>query len=196
MTSPTRHLDLGCGSRPHNPYHSDDLHGVDIAQPVISVALQFRRANLSLSAIPYPDNCFDSVSAYDFLEHVPRILPTADYQATRFPFIELMGEVWRVLKPGGLLYAQTPAYPNSAAFTDPTHVNIITESTHEYFTRPRLTARQYGFKGDFAVRRIVWTRPAQVYEPLHPSWAQRVRQHLRQRRGACTHLIWELEACK
>ena len=102
----------------------------------------------------------------------------------------------RALKPGGLLYAQTPAYPNSAAFTDPTHVNIITESTHEYFTRPRLTARQYGFKGDFAVRRIIWTRPAQVYEPLHPSWAQRVRQHLRQRRGACTHLIWELEACK
>lgn len=196
MSHPTRHLDLGCGSRPHNPYDSGDLHGVDIVEPTHTLALQFRQANLSLDPIPYPDQHFDSVSAYDVLEHVPRILPALDRHATRFPFIELMDEIWRVLKPGGLLYAQTPAYPNSAAFKDPTHVNIITESTHEYFTRPLLTARQYGFKGDFAVRRMLWSRPSQVYEPIDPSWADRIRQHLRQRRGACTHLIWEFEACK
>ena len=153
MTPPTRHLDLGCGSRPHNPYHRDELHGVDIADPRAALPLQFRQANLALQPIPYPDGYFDSVSAYDFIEHVPRVLPTADGLGTRFPFVELMNEVWRVLVPGGLFYASTPAYPHAAAFQDPTHVNIITLETHKYFTRPETLGRLYGFRGGSRNRR-------------------------------------------
>ncbi|MDQ3205818.1 MAG: hypothetical protein M3Q40_04805 [Pseudomonadota bacterium] len=40
-----------------------------------------------LEPIPYPDGSFGSVSAYDFLEHVPRIFPSADGRATVFPFV-------------------------------------------------------------------------------------------------------------
>ena len=32
----------------------------------------FRLANLSIDPIPHPDSSFDSISAFDFLEHVPR----------------------------------------------------------------------------------------------------------------------------
>jgi len=196
MASSSRHLDLGCGARPHNPYRSGELHGVDIAAPPEGLAIEFRQANLSLQPIPWPDSHFGSVSAYDFIEHVPRILPTADGRGTRFPFIELMNEVWRVLAPGGLFYASTPAYPHAAAFQDPTHVNIITIETHKYFTRPETLGRMYGFVGDFEVRRVVRVRPQSEYEPVDPGAVERWRQRRREQRGAATHLVWEFVARK
>lgn len=196
MTRPTRHLDLGCGSTPRNPYRLQELHGVDIAPGAAAAGVVLRRANLSLEPIPYGDGEFDALSAYDFLEHVPRILPTADGRGTRFPFIELMNEVWRVLRPGGLFYAQTPAYPHPAAFQDPTHVNILANDTHHYFARPQLTARMYGFQGDFAVRRVQRFKPRSDYEPPQAGWADRLRHRARERRGALSHLLWEFEALK
>lgn len=192
----TRHLDLGCGGVPRNPYRREELHGVDIAPPMAAAGVTLRQANLSLQPIPYPDNLFDSVSAYDFLEHVPRLLPTPDGQRTRFPFIELMDEIWRVLRHGGLLYAQTPAYPHAAAFQDPTHVNIIAADTHHYFTQPQLTARMYGFRGEFVVRRVQRIKPEQAYHPLREGWLERWRDRARERRGALSHLLWEFEAVK
>lgn len=190
----TRHLDLGCGGMPRNPYRRDELFGVDIVVAVPSA--NFKAANLALEAIPFADAMFDSVSAYDFLEHVPRLLPTADGRATRAPFIELMDEIWRVLRPGGLFYGQTPAYPHAAAFQDPTHVNVIAPDTHHYFTAPQLLGRMYGFRGKFCVRRVVRVKPRHDYEPLTVGFAEHIRQKLRERRGACSHLIWEFEAVR
>lgn len=191
----TRHLDLGCGKVPRNPYGRDALFGIDLSGDADG---PIRRANLALQPIPFADDHFDSVSAYDFLEHVPRVLPTADGQATRFPFIELMNEVWRVLRPGGLFYALTPAYPDASAFMDPTHVNIITRDTHLYFTRPQRMGAMYGFRGDFAVRRVQPVRPDPrvAWQPPPRGWWQRLRHAHRVRRGACGHLIWEFEAVK
>ncbi len=192
----TRHLDLGCGDVPRNPYRQDELFGVDIGGNAASGTV--RRANLVLQPIPFDTSSFDSVSAYDFFEHVPRVLATADGAATRFPFIELMDEVWRVLKPGGLLYAVTPVYPHPAVFQDPTHVNFITAGTHEYFVRPERRAAMYGYRGDFEAVRVELTRhhAGAVYTPPPHSWWQRMRLARRARRGACGHVIWEFKACK
>lgn len=192
----TRHLDLGCGGVPRNPYGHDELFGVDLSGSADGGAI--RRANLALQPIPFDSDHFDSVSAYDFLEHVPRVLPTPDGQATRFPFIELMNEVWRVLRPGGLFYAVTPVYPSRAAFQDPTHVNIMTVDTHTYFTRPQRQAAMYGYSGDFIARRVQLTRPEGMPAYIAPpaTWWQRLRLAHRIRRGACGHLIWEFEAVK
>lgn len=192
----TRHLDLGCGPVPRNPYGRDELCGVDLAGTLDGGPI--RRANLVTQAIPFDSDSFESVSAYDFLEHVPRVFPTPDGLGTRFPFIELMNEVWRVLKPGGLLYAVTPVYPSKAAFMDPTHVNIMTADTHTYFTRPHKMAAMYGFHGDFAVRRVQLTKPDPKRAFIAPpqGWWDRLRLAHRIRRGACGHLIWEFEAIK
>lgn len=192
----SRHLDLGCGPVPRNPYGRDQLFGVDLSGSAEGGPI--RRANLALHPIPFDSDSFDSVSAYDFLEHVPRVLPTADGQATRFPFIELMNEVWRVLKPGGLLYACTPVYPSKAAFQDPTHVNIMSVDTHHYFVRPQRLAAMYGFHGDFVARRVQLTRPDPNVAWIAPpaGWWQRLRLAHRIWRGACGHLIWEFEAAK
>jgi SAM-dependent methyltransferase len=196
----TRHLDLGCGAVPRNPYARDELFGVDLSGSAEGGpdVVQIRRANLVLSPIPFDDQHFDSVSAYDFLEHVPRVLATADGLATRFPFVELMNEVWRVLRPGGLFYASTPVYPHSNAFVDPTHVNVITDGTHRYFTQPHRLAAMYGFKGDFKSLRVQLASPNEhtVYTPALAGRLQRWRHAWRVKRGRCGHVVWEFEAVK
>ena len=193
---PDRHLDLGCGVSPRNPYGRRELCGVDIRPLASTPQAEFRCANVVLDPIPFPDDHFGSVSAYDFIEHVPRLLTTTDGSGTWFPFIVLMNEIWRVLAPGGLLYALTPAYPNAAAFVDPTHVNIITEHTHEYFCGEAPLGHIYGFEGAFRalrVERAVYL-DSLVRAPL--SARQKLRRLNRRWRGRLTHLLWELEAVK
>jgi SAM-dependent methyltransferase len=195
--TPKRHCDLGCGTKPRNPYHCEQLFGVDIRSHQED-GVEVRQANLVMAAIPYPDNFFHSVSAFDFLEHVPRVLPGAQAGTTRFPFVELMNEIWRVLVPGGRFYACTPAYPHAAAFQDPTHVNIITKETHQYFTQPQVLARMYGFTGDFAVLRVLPAKGGEFdYEPVAaPDFMRRYRLRRRARRGENSHLVWEFQAQK
>jgi len=195
-STPTRHLDLGCGPVPRNPYQRDELFGVDIAareQPGATIV----RGNLALEPIPFEASHFDSVSAFDLIEHVPRVLPTADGRATRFPFIELMNEISRVLRPGGLLYALTPCYPSEEVFQDPTHVNIITARTHLYFTGPDPLGRMYGFSGDFTARRVEWVVSRDSYEAgTSLSLHQRFRRFNYWRKGQLSHLLWEFECSK
>lgn len=192
----TRHLDMGCGPRPRNPYRCDEVHAIDIVMPPGCDERLFHRANLSVAPIPHPDASFDSVSAYDFLEHVPRVLATADGLGTRFPFVELMSEIHRVLKPGGRFYAVTPGYPRAEAFTDPTHVNTLTDETHLYFTEPELGATVYGFSGRFKALRVMWIRKKLDFEPHAPGLRHTLRRlsDVLMRRRA--HLLWEFEALK
>ena len=137
-------LDMGCGKAPKNPFRCDVVHGVDVAPGVGSATVKV--ADLSVEPIPFEDDYFDVVTAYDFIEHVPRVIYNPN---RRNPFIELMNEISRVLKPGGLFYSSTPAYPHAAAFQDPTHVNVITEKTFpNYFSiKHKCRARQYGYHG-------------------------------------------------
>jgi SAM-dependent methyltransferase len=194
---PTRHLDLGCGGTPRNPYRADEAHGIDIALPAGADPQRFRRANLSLEAIPHPDSSFDSLSAFDFLEHVPRILTTADGRATRFPFVELMNEVHRVLRPGGRFYAVTPGWPRPEAFHDPTHVNFVTAGTAAYFCGPEPGARMYGFTGRFDALRNEWGLHPEALQPEATlSLARRFKRWQRGRLGRLSHLVWEFACVK
>lgn len=213
MSSSDRHLDLGCGKFPRNPYGRARLHGIDVRPPPAAAGYEHRVANLVVDPIPYADSSFASVSAYDFIEHVPRVLPTADGRGTVFPFIRLMNEIWRVLEPAGRLYALTPAYPNPEAFTDPTHVNIITDRTHEYFCGPDALGRMYGFTGHFRLLRCDWAHIEEHYSAIPGSPENRpprrgvkriaralraFSRRLRGRgdRGRRIYLLWEFEAVK
>jgi SAM-dependent methyltransferase len=191
----TRHLDLGCGPVPRNPYQQDELFGVDIEPTENSSQITIRQANLTLQPIPFPDHYFDSLSAFDFLEHVPRVLPTPDGLSTRFPFIELMNEIHRVLRPGGILYALTPCYPAYEAFQDPTHVNIMTEKTHLYFTGANPLGRMYGFSGQFEARKVEWVVHKDALTPLVPlNLSQKFRRMNYKLKGKFTHIAWEFIA--
>lgn len=192
----TKHLDLGCGTKPRNPYKQEEIWGIDISQEALQLSSKIKFSNLSVEKIPFEDSFFDSVSSYDFLEHIPRLLASDNDMHVRFPFIELMNEIWRVLKHGGLLYAVTPAYPRQEAFVDPTHVNIITENTHIYFTEPLLMAKMYGFVGSFKVRRAEWMRPMYEWEPDEPTLSHRFKKIKNRIKGRNTHFLWEFEAIK
>lgn len=209
MPFPDRHLDLGCGDAPRNPYGRAQLCGIDIRAPDGDVGHEHRTANLVVAPIPYPDDSFGSVSAYDFIEHVPRIFPDGQ-GGTRFPFIELMNEIWRVLAHDGRMYALTPAFPHTDAFVDPTHVNIITDDSHAYFCGPKPDGRMYGFHGHFEIVRVVRTERGAAYSALPGSpenhaprklAARALRRWLRWMRGRAftpraPYLLWELRAVK
>lgn len=214
MILPDHHLDLGCGAHPRNPYQRALLSGVDIRPLPEASGFDYRVANIVLHPVPFEDDAFGSVSAFDFVEHVPRILMKPDGSDTVFPFVRLMQEVWRVLAPGGLFYALTPAFPNPEAFVDPTHVNVITDQTHHYFCGAEPLARMYGFQGRFEARRAQWTHVHDAYSAIEGSnenrkphtGMKRVTRDLRalSRRMRGKHdprdrkiyFLWELEAIK
>jgi len=139
-------LDLGCGISPKNPFRAKRTSGVDVRE---GLADNIRRADLTVEGIPFDDESFDFVTAFDLLEHVPRIVYLP---ARRLPFIELMNEVWRVLRVGGIFCSHTPVFPFAPAFQDPTHVNILTHQTFPlYFDDKRRWGSTYGFRGSFEV---------------------------------------------
>ncbi len=147
----TKSLDLGCGLRPKNPFNADEVFGIDVRD---DIPANIRSADLAIEPIPFEDNLFDYVTAHDFIEHIPRVLYVP---SRRNAFIELMNEIYRVLKVDGMFLSNTPAYPHAPAFQDPTHVNIITFETFPfYFDDVNRWAAIYGFKGAFKITFQEW----------------------------------------
>jgi SAM-dependent methyltransferase len=147
-------LDLGCGNSPRNFFNADEVWGIDIRQDLDA---RVAKADLAIEAIPFGDSSFDYVTAHDFLEHIPRVIYVPE---RRNAFVEVMNEIWRVLREGGQFLSVTPAFPHAPAFRDPTHVNIITEETFTlYFDNANCLARMYGFRGKFRIEQQQWNGP-------------------------------------
>lgn len=147
-------LDIGSGPVPKNPFGADHVYGADIAANHAGYPDNVLYWDAILEPLPFKDSSMDYVVCTDFLEHIPRILYVPSILGgqpiRKQPFIDVMSEVWRVLKPGGHFEAKTPAYPTPEAFQDPTHVNIITENTQDYFAGGLVPlCQEYGFKGQF-----------------------------------------------
>jgi SAM-dependent methyltransferase len=153
-----KHLDLGAGKVYHNPFGAAELYAADLfsEKPLNFFGIEYFQVDLT-DTLPFETNTFDSVSCFDVLEHIPRWERHVNGEVS-FPFINLMSEIYRILKPGGFFYAHTPAYPSPAAFQDPTHVNIISVDTINYFIEPNPYASTYGFLGGFKLVHQTWVR--------------------------------------
>lgn len=167
-------LDLGCGPNPKNPFNAEEVFGIDILtfnNPNIKIA------DLAIDPIPFEDNEFDYVTGFDFLEHIPRILYFG--RERKQPFIDIMSETWRVLKPGGEALFATPAFPSEETFQDPQHVNFISRKTVQYFcqSNPQIfkeddssgylpLGNAYGFVGAFEAIQVGWREDV----PYHLVW--------------------------
>ena len=126
-------LNLGCGYSPQEGFINIDNRQEVKPDLVCDV----------LEGLPYEDNTVDEIMADDFLEHIP-IGKT----------IQVVTEIWRVLKPGGLFKSSTPDAENGqGAFQDPHHVSFWVENSWLYFSDPG--ARMlYGTKANFHIDSI------------------------------------------
>ena len=110
-----RVLDVGCGEGRHtiSAYLHENVHvwGVDISAADLATARQRLQEfptkpvadasctfiNASAFDLPFDDNSFDKVICAEVLEHI------GDYES-------VLGEIKRVLKPGGIFAASVPRY--------------------------------------------------------------------------------------
>ena len=113
-----RQLLLGCGASRRKLFNSQEPWG-DL------VTLDFNEDHkpdvvwdLEKLPLPFDDNEFDEIHAIEVLEH------TGAQGDFRFFFAQF-SDFWRILKPGGILFATTPRWNGQWAWGDPSHKRII-----------------------------------------------------------------------
>lgn len=108
-------IDLGCGDKKTRDaigVDSVELPGVDIVH--------------DLNCLPYPfnDNSVDRVMMLNIIEHLDD------------PIMAL-GEVYRILRPGGVCHIETVYWNHKYTWSDPQHKHAFTEHSWEFFTGKR-----------------------------------------------------------
>jgi SAM-dependent methyltransferase len=106
------------------PAQSAEVLHLD-ADPVLAPDLVCR---LGQDRIPLEDDSVDLVVAWHVLEHVGRQGETAEW-------FQCFEELYRVLKPDGWLYGESPYYTSIWAWTDPTHTRAISEHSFVFFAQ-------------------------------------------------------------
>lgn len=79
--------------------------------------------------LPFESNAFAEIHAYDVLEHTGR---QGDW---RF-FFSQWDEFWRLLVPGGRLWAKVPRHDTVWAWGDPGHTRVILKEQLVFLHRP------------------------------------------------------------
>jgi SAM-dependent methyltransferase len=80
------------------------------------------------SQLPIAPESLDEIHAYQVLEHFGQ---QGDYRG----FFSTFRELWRVLKPGGVLYGDTPSLSSPWLWGDPGHCRAILPQTLLFLTR-------------------------------------------------------------
>ena len=121
-------LNLGCGRDIRPGYvnlDSADLPGVDVVH------------DLSRLPLPFEDGRFDHVLCNDVLEHL-------DYPP-------VLGEIHRVLRPGGRVEVRSPHFTARSVYLDPTHRTAFSIDTLRFFvTEDAFATRSYYFAFHFS----------------------------------------------
>jgi len=115
-------LDLGCGRHKQLGAIGLDQYpfeGVDVVHDLNK-------------PLPFGDEEFDIVFANQLLEHIDKI-------------VELVYEIHRILKPGGIFLAHVPYFRSVWAHIDPTHVRSFTINSMDYFVRGTYCYENYRF---------------------------------------------------
>jgi SAM-dependent methyltransferase len=124
-------LNLGAGGRCLKDHVNLDIikyDGIDVVW------------NLEETPLPFQDETFEEVRAYNVLEHIENFIP-------------LMEELHRIMKKGAILKIVVPYYNSKGAFQDPTHRRFFTEETFLYFTNNKKIPN-YRFKCNFKLKTL------------------------------------------
>lgn len=107
-------LDIGCGFNRQGP----DWIGLDRRKtPAVDIVHDIER-----TPWPLPDRCATAVAMSHVWEHI-----------TPKHTLDVMDEIWRVLRPHGSLFISGPYGAGSRYLQDPTHCNPSTEITWLYW---------------------------------------------------------------
>jgi hypothetical protein len=102
--------------------------------------------------LPFEDNSFNEIHAYEVLEHTGS---QGDY---RFFFAQF-SEFWRILRPNGAFCASVPLASSPWALGDPSHTRIVTPANLIFLDQTEYTAQigvtsmsdfRYIYKADFS----------------------------------------------
>lgn len=143
---------IGCGSNRVKKLHApdrqewsglvtldmSDAHKPDVVHDLESLPL------------PFDDNSFDEIHAYDTLEHTGR---QGDW---RF-FFDQWNDFWRLLKPGGYFCGISPHWSSPWAWGDPGHTRIVSPECMIFLDRMEyrqvgnspMTDYRFCYHGDF-----------------------------------------------
>jgi len=78
--------------------------------------------------LPFEDNTFDEIHAYEVLEH-------CGFQGDYKFFFAQFADFWRILKGGGILYGSSPAWDSKWAWGDPSHTRIISPESLTFLSQ-------------------------------------------------------------
>lgn len=85
--------------------------------------------DLNDTELPFDDDTFDEVHAYECLEHCGR-------QGDAKFFFAQFSDFWRILKDGGLFFATVPAPGSDWVWGDPSHTRMIHPASLTFLTQP------------------------------------------------------------
>lgn len=106
--------------------------------------------DLEITPWPFADNEFDEVHAYCVLEHLGR-------QGDARSFFRHFAEIYRILKPGGLLCGYSPSLDSRWLWGDPSHTRVISQESLTFLSQAAyaqvgstaMTDFRWLWKGDF-----------------------------------------------
>jgi SAM-dependent methyltransferase len=115
---------------------------------------------------PFPDNTFSEIHAYEVLEHLGR---QGDWKG----FFAQFSELWRILKPDGVLAATCPSYRSMWAWGDPSHTRVLTSGTLVFLSQAQYALQvgktamsdfRFCYRADFELATEARGRPALLIE--------------------------------
>ena len=121
----SRELLIGCGSRRNKDIGLFD--GDSFGEDLVALDLNIEHkptivSDLSKASLPFANNSFDQIHAYEILEHLGS---QGDYKF----FFKEFSEYWRILKKDGLFFASVPNFDSIWALGDPSHTRVINRGT-------------------------------------------------------------------
>jgi SAM-dependent methyltransferase len=148
-----KELLIGCGSRIVKDLSLDGCHEFKNV-----VRLDINKDHnpdvvhdLTVHPLPFSDNEFDEIHAYEVLEHLA-------YQGDYKFFFSEFSEYARILKPGGRFFGSVPAMGSHWVWGDPSHKRVIQPQSFVFLSQDEyknqvgntpMSDFRYLYKADF-----------------------------------------------